>query len=384
MHDIYKRRVAELQRRMKDAGLDGFLLTDPDSVYHLTAYWGYLGMEFGRPTMLLVMQADAPTLITPTMEQEMARAMTWVEDIRTWRDGADHEWVGHLRDLLGGAGDVSLAIERFQIHPRVLDALAGEAPGAHLRDGSDVLAEMRMIKGPEDIAILRQGGRVAVAMVEAGVAAIGEGVPEYEIALAVIAGGTRKAAEILASEGGEPLASPVLHFHQILKSGGETSMMHRRSTTRRIRRGDPVFMCCCGITEFKHVKLGFDRTTFLGEIGDRHAEWGDVARRVQAAALDAIRPGVAAEDVHAAAKEVMREAGYEMAGRTGRAIGYSYLEKPELSDGDKTPLRPGMALAVDGNLTIPGTFACQFGDSVIVTEDGYETLTDYPREIRVV
>ena len=85
-----------------------------------------------------------------------------------------------------------------------------------------------------------------------------------------------------------------------------------------------------------------------------------------------------------AGKETMREAGFEMAGRTGRAIGYSYLEKPELKEGDKTPLRSGMALAVDGNLTIPGTFACQFGDSIVVTESGYESLTDYPRQITIV
>ena len=382
MHDIYQRRTADLQRRIRDAGLDGILLSDPDSIYHLTAYWGYLGMEFGRPTMLLVMNDAAPVLITPAMEQEMARVMTWVEDVRVWRDGADREWRAALRDLLGGP--YSIAVERFHIHPVILDALATEAPNLQITDGSPILTEFRMIKDAHDVTIMHQAGRVAVAMVEAGNAAIVEGAPEFEIALAVAAGGTRKAAEILAQEGGEPLTSPTLHFHQILKSGHETSMMHRRSTTRRIQRGDPVFMCCCGIAEFKHVKLGFDRVTFLGEIDDCRAEWCEVARRVQAAALDAVRPGALAEDVHNAGKETMQEAGFEMAGRTGRAIGYSYLEKPELKEGDKTPLRPGMALAVDGNLTIPGTFACQFGDSIVVTESGYESLTDYPRQITIV
>ena len=383
MHDAYKARATNLQARMRDEGIDAFLLTDPDSVYHLTAYWGYLGMEFGRPTALFLPCDGTPTLITPAMESEMARVMTWVDDLRTWRDGGDWEWIAHLRDLLAGTPR-TMAIERMQIHPVVLDALAQEAPHVILKDGSRLLAEFRMIKDPEDIAVMRQAGRVAVAMVEGGVAAIVEGVPEYEVALAVLIGGTRKAAEILEQEGGEPLACPMLHFRQILKSGHETSMMHRRSTTRCLKHGDPVFMCCCGITEFKNVKLGFDRVTFLGEISDQHAEWCEVARRVQAAALAEVRPGVAAEDIHFAAREAMHEAGFEMAGRTGRSVGYSYLETPELKEGDKTPLRPGITLAVDGNLTIPGTFACQFGDSVVVTESGFDTLTDYPREIMIV
>lgn len=384
MHDVFKKRVLELQQRLADGKLDVFLVSDPDSIYYFTAYWGYLGMEFGRPTMLVVPRDGSCTLVTPAMEEEMARAMTWVDDIRTWRDGAEWEWAAHLRDLLGGYKRLTLGIERFLIHPVILDALHKGLRNPTLRDGTAVLTDMRMIKTPEDIEIMRQAGQVAVAMVEAGVKAVGEGVPEYEVALAVIAGGTRKAAEFLSAEGPERLTSPTTHFLQILKSGAETSMMHRRSTVRSLQRGDPVFMCCCGITNFKQVKLGFDRVVFVGSIRDEHARWAETARRAQAAALDAIRPGVPAEEVHFAAQEVLRSAGFEPAGRTGRSVGYSYLEKPELKEEDKTPLQPGMTLAVDGNVTVRGEFACQFGDSIVVTDGGFEFLTDYPREVRVI
>ena len=384
MDNRFEERLLELQERLRDEALDAFLLTDPDSVYYFTAYWGYLGMEFGRPTMLVVPAHGDSTLITPAMELEMARAMTWVHDIRTWRDGVDAEWIGHLRDLLTRRHVTRLAVERYQIHPRVLDAVMSELAGPAIRNGSDLLADMRMIKSPEDIAIMRQAGKVAVSMVEAGIEAIEVGVPEYEVALAVLAGGTRKAAELLSENADERLASPMLHFLQILKSGSETSMMHRRSTLRPIERGDPVFMCCCGIANFRHVKLGFDRSVFVHEASDDHLRWAETARRTQAAALETIRPGVSAEDVHYAGMEVLRSAGIEPAGRTGRAIGYSYLEKPELTEGDKTILRPGMALAVDGNVTIKGQFACQFGDSVIATEYGFDFLTEYPREVRII
>lgn len=384
MHEQFRKRVVQLQGRMTEEDIDLLLLTDPDSIYYVSGFWGYLGAGFGRPTMVLVPRSGPCTLITPRMEAEMARAMTWIQDIREWGDGVAGEWGAHLRALLAGHRSKTIGIERLQIPPMVLERLRSELLATTLADASEILADLRMIKSPEEIAVMRQAGRVAVAMAEAGAAAIGEGVPEYEVALAVIAGGTRKAAELFGADGPDRLLSPMIHNLQILQSGSETSMVHRRPTVRRIRRGEPVYLCFCGIATYKVFKLGFDREFFVGTVSDRQARVYEVALRAQAAALAAIRPGVTAEEVHAAAKAVYREAGFGVEYRTGRGIGYSFLEKPQLKDGDKTPLRPGMTLAVDGGVTIPGEFGARVGDSVVVTESGYEWLTDYPHDLRIL
>ncbi|MDP7042359.1 MAG: aminopeptidase P family protein, partial [Gammaproteobacteria bacterium] len=63
------------------------------------------------------------------------------------------------------------------------------------------------------------------------------------------------------------------------------------------------------------------------------------------------------------------------------ATGYSFLEKPELVFGDATVLEPGMVLAVDGSVSVSGTFRAQVGDSVIVTDDGYEQITSHPKDL---
>jgi Xaa-Pro aminopeptidase len=143
-------------------------------------------------------------------------------------------------------------------------------------------------------------------------------------------------------------------------------------------------MCFCGIANFKQFKLGFDRQFFVGTVSDEHARIYDVALQAQIAALDTIRPGVPAEEAHAAAEEVYRKSGFGIAYRTGRGIGYSFLEEPELKSGDKTTLREGMTLAVDGGITIPGEFGARVGDSIVVTETGYEYLTPYPKDLRVL
>jgi Xaa-Pro aminopeptidase len=313
----------------------------------------------------------------------MARNMTWIQHIMGWTDGAHGEWVKHLRNLFKGK-KMRVGIDRLKMHPVVLERLKHEFSNLGFVDITHIISDMRMVKSPEEIAVMRQAGQVAVAMCEAGVKAIGEGVSEYEIALAVIAGGTRKAAELLNEEDPDSLFSPMIHNLQALQSGRDLSMVHRRPTVRKIQRGDPVYMCFCEMVNFRYFKLGFDREFFVGTVMDEHARIYEVGLKAQTAALDAIRPGVLAEEVHAAALGVYREAGLGISYRTGRGIGYSLLEKPEFKNGDKTPLQAGMAFAVDGAITIPGVFGARVGDSIVVTENGFEYLTPYPKELRVL
>jgi len=381
-------RTAELQRRMADAGVDLALLTDQDSIAYYGGFWGYLGVEFGRPTFLLIPRDGVPTVITPRMECEMVGEMTWVEDVRPWQDDGAERWDAVLARALvehgGENGGARLGWERLKVPALVLDVLEAEVGRARFADITRLIGDMRLIKSPEEIAIMRQAGQVAVAMVEAGKAALGEGVPEYEVALAVLAGGTRKAADFLSDKGWEQFVSPTVHNLQILQSGGDTSKVHRRSNVRRLERGDPVYMCFCGMVNFKQYKLGFDREFFIGTASDEQARVYRATVAAQEAALAAIRPGVTAEEVHEAASEVYLAEGVAPSYRTGRAIGCSFLEQPELKQGDRTPLRAGMTFAVDGGITVPRTFGGRVGDSIVVTDDGYESLTPYPKDLCIV
>lgn len=196
-------------------------------------------------------------------------------------------------------------------------------------------------------------------------------------------GGTRKAATLL-SGGSERFTSPMIHNLQIMQSDQDTCMVHRRPTTKCIAEGDPVNLCFCGITVFKGYWLGFDREFFCGSVTDEQARTYEICIAAQLAALNAITPGVAAEDVHFAADAVYQEAGFAPTYRTGRGTGCSILERPELKAGNKTPLRAGMTFAVDGGITVPGAFGARVGDSIVVTESGFEVLTPYPKSLRVL
>ena len=386
MLDEARQRTHDLQTRMRDESIPLAIFTDESSIAYLAGFWGYLGIEFGRPTMLVVPADAPPTIITPLMESEMVSAMTWVKSIVSWEDSGQRSW-----DRLLGAeihkylGDhpTAIWIEKPYIPALVRNYFDETFSQTALPDISPILGAMRMIKSPLEIEVMRQAGHIAGAMMTAAHDSLRAGAHEYESALAVIDAGTRAAAGFLTASGWERFVSPMIHNLQILQSGRDSSMVHRRASVKAFDRGDPVYLCFCNMAHFKQYKLGFDRMFHIGAISPAASAVQQAAIDAQQAAIAAIRPGVAAEDIAAAANEIYQQRGYETGYRTGRSIGVAYLEAPELKAGDKTILQPGMTFAVDGGISIDGELAGRIGDSIVVTETGCDYLTHYRREIMV-
>ena len=379
MHNQFRDRIQALRNQMGQRDIDVALITDDDAVYYFSGYYDYLHMEFGRPTILIIPRDDQTLLITPFIDYNTALDNAQVDRIEPWNDGMGKEWREHLPGAL--QGHARIGIEPDRMPPLVRAYLEEAIAERFLADITPLISEMRMIKSPEELQLARHAGEVAMAMMEAGSKAIDHGVPEYEVALATAEAGTRKSAELLAQHYPETTMSPNTHFLQIMASGNEITRTHHRASNRIMQRGEPVFLCFCGMTNFHRFKLGFDRTFWIEEMADKTQEAVyQVAVDSQAAALGALKPGAIAKDVHSAYAEVIQSAGYDYPFRCGRGTGFSFLEKPQLVFGDETVLQPGMVLAVDGSVSTD-TFRAQVGDSFILTEDGYEAVTNYPKSI---
>lgn len=377
-----KTRTVALQQRMKEQGIQCAVFTDESSMAYLAGFWGHLGIEFGRPSMVVVKAQEPPIVITPLMESEMVGEMTWIEDVRVWEDFGPRTWGAALAGVLGDKPS-EIWVERSTIPAIVRNYLDDTYKGVPLKDISPVLGALRMIKSPFEIAVMKEAGLIAGVMMAAAHNSLRVGAQEYESALAVIEAGSRKAASFLTDKGWDRFVSPMIHNLQILQSGKDTSMVHRRASVRRYERADPVYFCFCNMAQFKQYKLGFDRMFHVEAVKDDAARVQEAAIAAQQAAIAAIRPGVLAQDVAAAANAVYAERGYETGYRTGRSIGVAYLEAPELKAGDTTILQEGMTFAVDGGISIDGVTAGRIGDSIVVTEAGCEYITEYPRTLLV-
>ena len=376
---MFKSRIEELKNRLEEACIDVALITDDDSVYYYTGYYDYLHMEFGRPTILMVTTEGKSLLITPSIDLNMALENAMVDQIVAWNDGEGNEWRECIPENLQSAS--RLAIEPQHIPPVVRTYIDSIVDANRLADVAPIISDMRMIKSAGELQLARHTGEVANAMMNAGREAIAAGVVEFEVALAAAAAGTRKSSALLAKHYAGSRMSPNIHFLQIMASGEDIVKTHHRASNRVMNVGEPVFLCFCGMTNFHRFKLGFDRTFWIGEIKDKSQEAVyQVAVDSQAAALEMLRPGVKAEQVHQAYAEVIQGAGYDFPFRCGRGTGFSFLEQPQLVFGDETVLQPNMVFAVDGSVSTKD-FRAQVGDSYILTEDGYEAITSHPKTI---
>ena len=145
MLDQARERTTDFQNRLKDAGIDIAVITDESSIAYLAGFWGYLSIEFGRPTFLIVRADEAPVVITPAMESEMVSAMTWVEDIMTWEDSGVNRWENVLARALGNSVG-NIGVEAEALPAIVRNWFDDQKPDAGLTNISSVLGAMRMVK----------------------------------------------------------------------------------------------------------------------------------------------------------------------------------------------------------------------------------------------
>jgi len=377
---MFKKNLENLRKSLQKNNTDIAIITDDDSLYYFTGYFDYLHMSFGRPTLLLVPKDADSVLITPLIDVHLVSKNCPVDKIITWNDGVGDEWREHLPKYI--KKNLNIGIEKFKISTLVLNYISSLTEEKFLSNITPTLDSIRMIKTKEELKIAKSAGKVAEAMMNAGKEAIGDNVPEYEVALATSQAGTRKAAEILKNEFDDSNMSPLIHFLQIMASGRDLPKTHHRASTKIIKEGDPVFLCFCGMTNFHKFKLGFDRTFWVKEIRDKsQIKTYETAVQSQKAALSVLGPGVKAEDVHAAYADAIQSAGYPYPTfRCGRATGFSMLEEPQLVSGNTTILQPGMVFAVDGSAN-EETFRAQVGDSFIITENGYDQITNFSKKI---
>jgi Xaa-Pro aminopeptidase len=250
-------------------------------------------------------------------------------------------------------------------------ALRDALPEAEQALAGAVLRGLRLRKSPAEVEALRRAGRAIDAVHQRMGEWLRAGRTEAEVA-ADIAAGIREAGHATVE-------------FTIVAAGPNGASPHHGVSGRVIAAGEPVVVDIGGRMPDGYCSDS-TRVYCIGEPPADFAAYYAVLHEAQRAAVAAVRPGVAAQAVDAAARDLIAAAGHGEAflHRTGHGIGLDAHEDPYIVAGNDTPLEPGMAFSIEPGIYLAGRHGARIEDIVVCTPDGVERLNTIDTEVVIL
>ncbi len=363
--EVLEKRVQRAQQLMEETGVDLLMIGPSSDFRYLTGHVPHLSE---RLTALILPWRGKGTIVVPRLEAPLINDLTDRFDLSIW-DETDNP-LDRVAALARDSHSESVGIND-QLWSGFLLRLQKQLPNATYERGNDVLSKLRAVKDDAELALLREASRRTDAAWEEFCATERlTGRTEREVADSLNA--------IMAKHG-----MPDIAFC-IVGSGPNGASPHHHISDRVIEHGDPVVMDFGGILEGYYSDI--TRTPVAGEAHPEFVEIYNVVLEAQQAAFDAIKPGVACQDVDRAARAVITAHGYGdyFIHRLGHGIGLTGHEDPYLVEGNTEPMQAGMVFSDEPGIYIPGRWGVRIEDSVAVTETGAERLNHVSRELTVL
>jgi Xaa-Pro aminopeptidase len=369
--DVLSRRLDAAAAAAREAGIDALLLTPGADLRYLV---GYAAIPLERLTCLVVPAEGEPVLVVPRLEHAAAEASGAAAVVKVAAhqetDDAFAMTAALIRDALGREPrTVAVADRMWAEHVfRFRDTLGG----AEQVTAGSVLRALRLLKSRDEIDALRRAAQ-AIDRVHARMAEwLRPGRSETAVG--------RDIAEAIVAEGHR-----TVNF-VIVASGPNGASPHHDTSDRVIAPGDPVVVDIGGTMPDGYCS-DCTRTYVAGGPPDpEFARYYAVLLEAQKRSCDAVRPGVTAESVDAAGRDVIAAAGYGdlFLHRTGHGIGLEEHEEPWIVTGNETVLQTGMTFSIEPGIYLAGRHGARIEDIVAVTDDGVERLDTIDRDLAVI
>ena len=366
--DVYAQRLHAAQKAAADKGIDLLLIgTGPDFAY-LTGSWV---SSHERLTVLVVPQRGTAWIAAPNTDITDIKAAPVGEldvELRGWNDGEDPYKLA-LRGAGDGLGKVALGQSLTADHVlRFQDLL----PHASYELATYALAELFTRKDEAEIAELRKAGHA--------IDAIHAQVPQL-----LQAGRTE-------AEVAHELEKLILREHSVIDfvivgSGPNGANPHHSFSDRVLAEGEPVVVDIGGTLPSGYHSDCTRTYVVGGDISKAPRDFQDayaVLADAQGAARAAAHPGSTAADIDAITRQAISAAGWGdyFVHRTGHGIGLSTHEEPFIMEGNDLALEEGMAFSIEPGIYLEGKWGMRLEDIVVLTNDGYESLNQAPRDVR--
>lgn len=366
--DEYRARLENVRAEMERRGIDLLVLFAPENLYYLTAYntKGYYTYQ-----CLLVPLRAEPMFITRHLESDNVRYHTWIDRVDDYRDEEDPMALTQKVFVELGADDATLGVEMnsWFLLPETLLRLQASFPRATFVNASGLVEQFRMIKSPAEIEYTRQAARAASAGIKAAIEATRAGVVDNVPAAAAYN------ARTLA--GSEYVSSPVY-----VVAGPKSGLAHNSFEGRMIEPGDVVFYEMGA--SIKRYHAATMRSAVIGEPSDYVRRASEASQAGLQAALEVLGPGVKAADADAACRETIRRLGFgefhhhRLGYHLGVAFPPTWVQRDvfSLNVGVQERVQPGMIFHLVPAILIPEVGGLGNSETVLITEDGNEVLTD--------
>lgn len=366
-------RLSKLRAHMASNDVAAALFT---SIHNINYYADFVYCSFGRSYGLVVTQ-DAHTTISANVDYGQPWRQSFGDNI-TYTDWQRDNFFVAVKELVAGKGRVGIEFDHVTLRNRA--RLEAALPGVEFVDIADPCMRMRMIKSEEEQRIIRDGAAVSDIGGAAGVEAVGDGVPEYEVALHSTRAMVREIAKLYPH-------TELMDTWTWFQSGINTDGAHNPVTTRAIRKGDVLSLNCFSMISGYYQAL--ERTLFFDHAGDRALELWEINCKVHRRGMELIRPGAVCGEIARELNEIYAEHGL-LGNRTfgyGHSFGtlchyYGREAGLELREDIETVLEPGMVVSMEPMITVPegeeGAGGYREHDILIVTESGADNVTGFP------
>jgi Xaa-Pro dipeptidase len=376
-------RCAALLDDTRDAGLSGVVLFDPTYVLY---YSGFAFVPTERPIALVLGDDGTRALVVPRLELEHAESKSTLDRVEHYLEyPGDPRAEGVLARTLGELGLTGTIGADQDGYPWILGyrgPTLSELAGASVVRVADRIEEQMAIKSDAEIALIRESVRWANLAHRLLQRYTRVGVTETEVSQRASDEATFAMLDAIGEiyRAQSPFSNGA-HAGYRGQIGRNAAIPHALAGNLVFQEGDVL------VTGASAPVWGYlselERTMFVGEpTGEQERMFAHMLA-LQDLAFDAIRPGATCSDVDKATRAYFEENGLWPHWRhhTGHAIGLRYHEGPFLDSGDDTEIRPGMVFTVEPGLYSPELGGFRHSDTVLVLEDGIETLTYYRRDL---
>ncbi len=379
----YKKRQEKVREYLRKENYDTFVFTSPISLFYLT---GYRFIATERPISLVLSVDDEPWFFIPKLEEEhVAEKVPWVEyelyfefpelthPVDIFKEKMKERRKQESKFIL--ESNSFYAIWGYKGKP-LTEALSN---GSTCKIQSDLIREMRKIKDEEELTMIRTSakwGKLGHRYLQ-DYTSVGKNEIDVSLHASTIA-----SKEFLNhyKDYVPSLLTPVYTGYRG-QIGVFSSIPHTTMRRATFNKGDVLISGATTLIDRYLSEL--ERTMFVDEPTNKHRYYFAIMKKAQETAIEALKPGVKCSDVDRAAYAVFKEEGVLdlMQHHTGHSLGMEGHEPPFLDVGEDEVVKPGMVFSIEPGLYIKNFAGFRHSDTIIVTEDGNEVITDYPREI---